>query len=141
MLGFFSFESEVVSASVLYVGGGGGSNFTTIQSAITAAVDGDTIFVYNGTYLENVLVNKCLTLIGEDKNTTIIDGMGGGYVVYIDTDWVNITGFTVTNSGNNPDNAGIKLENADNCKVLNNNALSNNLGISISSSDLNNIIG
>ena len=36
--------------NTLYVGGSGPNNYTSIQSAIDDAVDGDTVFVYSGTY-------------------------------------------------------------------------------------------
>ena len=49
-------------------------DYPTIQGAINAANEGDTIFVRSGVYFENVYINKSLSLIGEDRNTTIIDG-------------------------------------------------------------------
>jgi len=84
----------------LYVGGDGAGNYTRIQDAIDDASDGDTVFVYNGTYCENVVVDKSIDLIGEDKDTTVIDGSGVDDVVYVSADEVNMTGFTVKNSGN-----------------------------------------
>jgi pectin methylesterase-like acyl-CoA thioesterase len=36
------------------------------------SIDGDTVFVHNGTYHEYVIVEKTIQLIGEDKNSTII---------------------------------------------------------------------
>ena len=88
--------------NTLYVGGSGPNNYTTIQSAINDAVDGDTVFVYDDSspYYENVVVNKSINLIGEDKDTTVIDGGGSGDVVYVSADEVTMTGFTVENSGN-----------------------------------------
>ena len=59
----------------LYVGGSGAGNYTTIQSAIDDANSGDTVFVYSGIYFENVIVNKTISLTGEDRNSTIIDGL------------------------------------------------------------------
>ena len=47
-----------------------------IQQAIDNASYGDTIFVYPGRYKENIVIDKIITLIGVDRNTTIIDGMG-----------------------------------------------------------------
>jgi len=69
------FESYTVKAAgnTLYVGGNSPGNYTTIQSAINTANPGDTIFVYSGTYYENVLVNKTLNLFGENKDITIIN--------------------------------------------------------------------
>ncbi|MCK4443471.1 MAG: hypothetical protein KAW09_02940, partial [Thermoplasmata archaeon] len=44
---------ENAKATTLFVGGSGPGNYTTIQGAIDAASLQDTVFVYNGTYLEN----------------------------------------------------------------------------------------
>ena len=52
-----------------------------IQEGIDNASTGNTVFVYNGIYQENALLNKSINLIGEDKNNTIIDEMYGGDVV------------------------------------------------------------
>ncbi len=87
------------NGDTLYVGGSGPGNYTKIQDAINDSSDGDMVFVFNGTYVENVVVDKSIDLIGEDKNSTVIDGSGVGDVVYISADKVNVTGFTVQNSG------------------------------------------
>ena len=51
------------------------SPFGSIQYAIDMASDGDTILVSAGTYFENINFNgKNIALIGEDRETTIIDG-------------------------------------------------------------------
>lgn len=56
----------------LYVGGTH-PDYTTIQEAVYAAKNGATIVIRNGVYNELIDVNKTLTLIGEDKNTTILN--------------------------------------------------------------------
>jgi len=48
-------------------------NFTTIQEAINNATAGDTILVRTGTYKENITLNKTVTLIGENRETTLIN--------------------------------------------------------------------
>ncbi|MFC1749574.1 nitrous oxide reductase family maturation protein NosD, partial [Pseudomonadota bacterium] len=82
--------------AILYVGGSGQGNYTDIQDAINDASEGDIVFVFNGTYLGHILVNKPIDLIGEDKNTTIIDGYIA-YTLSIVSDRVNMSGFTIQN--------------------------------------------
>ncbi|UCG69311.1 MAG: right-handed parallel beta-helix repeat-containing protein [Thermoplasmata archaeon] len=108
----------VTASSTLYVGGVNPGNYSTIQGAVDAALDGDTVFVYSKTYYENVVVNKVLTLIGENKTSTIVNGTGGGDVLYISMDWVNVTGFTFTDAGSIDD--GIEINAAENCRIIDN---------------------
>lgn len=74
-------------------------DFPTIQSAINAAYDGDKILVSSGTYYENLVVNKSLSLVGQDKRSTIIDGSLTGNVLDITACNVEVTGFTIRRSG------------------------------------------
>jgi parallel beta-helix repeat protein len=71
-------------------------NYTTIQEAIDNANGNDTIFVRNGPYYEHVNVDKKISLIGENRDTTIIDGNGMGTVVYLGTN-ATLTNFTIRN--------------------------------------------
>ena len=64
----------------------------TIQEAINVADVGDTIFVKRGTYVENPVVNKSVSLIGEDRDATVIDVTAG---LKVERDNVTITGFTI----------------------------------------------
>jgi Periplasmic copper-binding protein (NosD)/PKD domain len=85
------------SGKWLYVGGSGPGNYTTIQSAINAARSGDTVFVYSGTYSGNIVINKTINLIGEDKHTTIIEGDSYDYNgVYVISNNINITNIQIT---------------------------------------------
>ncbi len=68
-----------------------------IQDLINKASDGDTINIPSGTYYENIVIDKSINLIGENRNTTVIDGSGSGDVVYVSADWVNISRFTIQN--------------------------------------------
>ena len=115
----------------LYVGGSGPGNYTRIQDAIDDASDGDTVFVYNGTYNENLIVNKTINLIGENKNLTIIDGnnISNLDVIIIYSDNVIINEFTIRNSGNKwPDDVGIDIR-ANNSYISNNILDNNYMGI------------
>jgi pectin methylesterase-like acyl-CoA thioesterase len=68
--------------------------YQNIISALEHASANDTIYVYNGTYYENVIVDKSINLIGEDRNSTIIDGSGTHAVFWSCANCVNISGFT-----------------------------------------------
>lgn len=84
--------------NTFYVDDDGGSGVcTSIREGILNAGNGDTIFVYNGTYYENVLIWKSIKLIGEEKNTTIVDGNYKGSVININSDNVVVRGFTLKN--------------------------------------------
>jgi parallel beta-helix repeat protein len=101
-------------------GGIGPGNHSTIQEAVDAANPGDTIYVDPGTYYECVLINKTITLQGENRDTTIIDASGGGYTVCISADYVNISGFTMQHG-----DYGIYVDHSDNNTIDNNNISSN----------------
>jgi len=87
----------------------------TIQEGINNATIGDTVYVYNGTYYEHVIINKTITLIGENKTTTIIDGSDSGDVITTQVDNITISLFTIRNAGNQPISyAGILIESNNN---------------------------
>ena len=86
---------------ILYVGGSGEGNYTSIQDAINDANDGDTIFVYSGTYHEKInTYSKKICLIGENEKTTIIDGDGDDCNILEAASYnLEIHNFTITNGG------------------------------------------
>lgn len=100
----------------------GKGNYSSIQDAINSASDNDTIFVSNGIYFENIIITKPVQLIGEDKNTTIINGNGSSDIVDISTDYVKISSFTITNGSQRT--AGIRIRSnyntISNCNISSN---------------------
>jgi len=96
---------------------GGNGCYSSISAAVAAASAGDTIFVAQGTYNEDVTITKPLSLVGESKENTIIDatGMLNGIAVN-GTGSVTITGFTVENA----DAAGVWITNSANVTVFDN---------------------
>ncbi len=70
-------------------------DYPTIQAAVDNASPGATVFVRKGEYRENIIVGKALTLEGEDRETTVINGNGSGVVLMILAGRVIINGFTV----------------------------------------------
>jgi len=98
VISFFNIEiCRAKDGNTLYVGGTGDGNYTTIQSAIESASNDDTIYVYNGTYYEKLIIDKSINLIGSEKNSTIIDGNRNLYIIFIKSSWVNISHFTIQN--------------------------------------------
>ena len=113
------------------------SSTTPIQAAIDNASNGNTIYVYNGTYYENVGVNKELTLQSEGADVvSVIATNQDKHVFNVTGDYVNISGFNVTNA-TGLESAGIFLLNASHCNISNNDASDNYLGIVLDSSNNN----
>lgn len=108
-------------AAIITVDDDGPAMHSRIQDAINASIDGDTVYVYNGTYYENIIVNRTINLTGENRSNTVINGGGIGKVVWIVSDWVNVTGFNIESSGMNISDAGVRLDGVENCNISNNN--------------------
>ena len=109
-------------------------DYPTIQQAINNADEGDTIYVKAGTYYENVAVNKRVSLIGENKSTTIIDGGGTGTVVHVLSSDVSISGFTIRNGLTFP---AVKMDESNSSNISNNIVDSSSWGIHLRSSNNN----
>jgi parallel beta-helix repeat protein len=71
------------------------ANFTSIGAAVAAAPAGATVVVCPGTYQEDVLVNKALSLLGRDAT---IDATGLENAIQVVASDVRIDGFTVENA-------------------------------------------
>ena len=86
-------------------------DYPTIQTAINASGPGDIIRVSAGTYNENLVLNKPISLVAETydqinpvNNTTIIDGGGSGTTILISpglTQMPTIRGFVIRNGEDN----------------------------------------
>jgi parallel beta-helix repeat protein len=92
-------------------------SYATIQEAIDASetLDGHQIFVSSGTYRESVTVNKSVSLIGEARDSTIVDGNGASRVIYVIADNVEIKRLTIQNG-----TFGLWLHYSDNSKIIDN---------------------
>jgi len=126
-------SNQIVKTSdksiILYVGGNGPGNYSRIQDAIDNASDGDTVFVFDDSspYYENIIINKSISLVGEDRNNTVIDGGGNGDVVTVTADWLNISGFTIRNCSNY--DHGIIIDSTNNNTIKGNTISDNAIGI------------
>jgi len=159
---FYPFVERTIPhiPETLTVNNSGGADYRSIQAAIHAAESRDTIMVYNGTYPENVKVNKQLTLIG--IGMPVVDGGWSGSAIEVTADHCTIDGFRVihgdpygirlyyssnnmlsNNTASNNSNSGIVLYESSNNNMLIDNTISNNFnpGIQIGSSSNNILIG
>jgi parallel beta-helix repeat protein len=107
------------------------TDYLTIQSAINNAAEGDTVFVYGGTYSENVIVNKTISLTGENKTTTFVNGGGTGVVVEVTADSVFMTGFTIGNGSFADGGAAISLYKVRSVSLIDNAVVSSYLGMGL----------
>jgi len=150
--------------NTLYVGGNGSGNYSKIQDAIDNASDGDTVFVYDDSspYYEDIIVDKSLNIIGENRDTTIIHNLDSSYVLSFTADWVNISNFSIQcydlyyysngiiiysdynkifNNNISENYYGIYLENSSNYNIIKNNIIyDNTIGIFLSNANNNNTI-
>jgi parallel beta-helix repeat protein len=134
MVLFFAAFAAIASAATIYVP----DDYGTIQGAVDAAGPGDTIIVRDGTYTENVDVNKTLTIRSDHgAASTIVNALDpNDHVFEVTENQVTISGFTVTGATGHL-NVGIYVYSADYCTISDNNASYNWEGIWLYSSSNN----
>jgi hypothetical protein len=124
--------SLVASASCVNPTGKTGC-FSSISAAVAAARPGAIISVAPGTYKEDVVITKSLTLIGSGPNNTIINATSLSNAIYIDgldnpgLSNVFVSGFTVENANFE----GLLVTNASSIIVNNNYSLNNNKNLDV----------
>lgn len=118
-------------------------DYATIQEAINAAEENSVIYVSASVYNEHIVINKSISLIGENWETTIINGsIPEKNVVLIKANNVYVSGFTTQHGdtgifGDSVSNCTIKgncmkdsyngifLNNSRNCHVQENTVINN----------------
>ena len=122
-------------------GGDFNASNTPIQHAVDNATVGETICVKDGTYNENVDVNKRLTIRSENgtANCIVNASNSNDHVFHVTADYVNISGFTVQNATVGG-KAGISLYRVEHCNISDNNASNNYYGIWLYDSSNNNTL-
>jgi predicted outer membrane repeat protein len=100
-------SSSVVFAASIFVP----DDYDTIQDAINASENEDTVSVADGTYHENILFpgSKTITLISENGAvSTVIDGGDNGSVVtFPENSNSTLDGFTITNGSTSANGGGV----------------------------------
>ncbi|WP_255334458.1 NosD domain-containing protein [Methanosarcina sp. KYL-1] len=129
---------SVTDASLIYVDDDGPADFSSIQAAVDAASPGATIIVKNGTYTENVDVDRAVTIISEfgPGYTKVNASNPKDSVFYVTADGVNISGFSVSGgselvSSSTYSTAGIWLYDVRDCNISGNVLSDNYCGISV----------
>jgi parallel beta-helix repeat protein len=133
--------SMIVSCQTCHAAGstlhvGLGQEYLTIQSAIDAANESDTILVHSGTYNEEIIIDKALTLMGESQGTVYLIG-DGDHTIKVTADNVIITQCTIKNNAGS--HACIFLLSASNCEISHTTIRLGGNGIYLVSSDENTI--
>jgi len=129
--------SQLAAAKTLCVNPGGTNGcFSKINDAIAAAKAHDIIKVAAGTYAEDVVIGKSLSLIGAGSATTFVDATGLSNAFYIDgldnaklTDVV-VQGFTAENANFE----GIAVTSASNVTIWGNHVTNNDLSLDVKDS-------
>ncbi|RLF36314.1 MAG: hypothetical protein DRN08_01565 [Thermoplasmata archaeon] len=122
------------------LGGYNSTHVRTIQEAINNATDGDTIYVHSGVYHESIIIDKQLNIIGEGKDTTIIDGDYADWTVKVEASNVHIERLAIINGGPRFIEGGILLDGSSNqiinCSISDNKGT----GVYLYTGSSNNII-
>jgi len=133
-------EEVMRTRGTIIVNASGGGDYTHIQWAIDNATNGDEIHVMDGTYYENIIINKSISLIGTGwENTTIICRKNVP-AIHVIANYVNITGFNVTHDLNKFEGKGIYVDHANNCRISDNNCVYNTVGIYLDRTNGNTIM-
>ena len=142
---FFVFTISCASATTITVDLNScevNNSFFSIQDGINNSQDNDLIVIHEGTYYENLVVDKPLRIESESGNpddVLITSGNLSLPVIHIKSSNVEIKGITVTGKGEERPVSGIFLDNVDNCQI-NNSKITNVIdGILAESSSGNNI--
>lgn len=114
------------------------TDYATIQAAINNATSGDTILIQKGMYYEDIVINKSVSLVGEDRDSSIIYGHTAQYVISITASNVNLEDLTIAKNEPNAVASGIFIASVGN--IIQNNRIANNSGGLVIYSSGNNVI-
>ncbi len=133
VISILDFEIAIAESKTIVVP----DDYSTIQEAVDAAYEGDTVFVKSGKYHENVGIHKPISLVGENVDTTIIDGNtseGFRIPITIGSDNVSVSGFKILYGHN-----GIGVGEVKFCVISGNRIAGNQHGIVLFNSSYCNV--
>ncbi|MCD6481346.1 MAG: right-handed parallel beta-helix repeat-containing protein [Thermoplasmata archaeon] len=116
-------NGTVVSGHII-----GTDAFASIQDAVNAVASGGTVYVWNGTYNENIDVTKSVSIIGNESASCIVKAADNAdSVFWVNADQVTISGLNITGGSR-----GVLLRSdTDYCNVSNNILYNNGWGIGV----------
>jgi len=117
---FLAANGEEITAPTAFVGGSGTGNYSRIQDALDNVTANGTVYVFPGLYHEYLIITTPVHLIGDNKDSTIIDGDNENHVVIFEAGNSTLSGFTIIHSENKFPFAGIYI-------VSNHNTISDNI--------------
>ncbi|MCB5260750.1 MAG: T9SS type A sorting domain-containing protein [Candidatus Cloacimonetes bacterium] len=121
---------SIVEALTRTVNLDGTGQYTSIQSAINASSSGDTVLVYPGRYLENIVIQtNNLTITSQEYFTnnpayidsTVIDGRQLSFCIriYSNTQGIIVRGFSITNGKSTGGGGGVSLSTNSSSSIVN----------------------
>jgi len=134
----------LMAATLCVNPGGTGGCKSSINAAVAAASAGDTIRVASGTYKEDVVISKSLSLVAWDHRRPVIDATGLSNGIFVNgmaaapaagVSNVLISGFDVENANFE----GILVANASDVTLLRNHVHDNDRALNISAGECNGI--
>jgi len=98
---------------------GAWAGFTTLQSAIWNASDGDTIRVYNGTYGENVIVNVSVSIVGNVSQESLILGDRSSSTIRIEAPDTTLEALRISGGSSLASYGAVRIYSVDGVTVVN----------------------
>lgn len=109
-----------------------GGDYSNIQNAINEAKEGSIIFIKKGIYTEVIDIDKKLTIIGENKYSTIINPISkdNKYAIKLEVSNITLKNLSITNGGSGLYTSGVRIC-SSNSRIYNCNFYDNPIGIAI----------
>lgn len=107
----------------------------SLKEILKSAAPHDTILLRKGIYrVMDLIIDKPVTILGEGN--AVIDGQRSANIFIIKSDFVNLVGLHLKNSGSSSsvDYSGIRIENGNKCRIENNILADTFFGIYLSGS-------